>query len=156
MSKITTDYPCELTFDDESVLIKDKVTKQVITRGTRRKDLYLLKDTKFQAFYSSRQRATSEDVWHQRLGHPHMDILQLLSRNNAIAFNKSGPKLVCDACPVGKSCNLPFISSESVSTYPLEKIHSDLWGPSPVVSTQGSDTMLFLLMISQDLHGFIH
>lgn len=137
VSKLTSDYLCEITFDDASVLIKDKVTKQVITKGTRSKDLYLLKDVRFQAFYSSRQRATCEGIWHQRLGHPHMDILKLLSKTKAISFNKSSQKTVCDACPVGKSCNLPFLSSESVSTGPLEKIHSDLWGPSPVMSTQG-------------------
>ena len=37
VSKLTKDYPCEFTFDDESVMVKDKVTKQVITQGHRHK-----------------------------------------------------------------------------------------------------------------------
>ena len=137
VSKLTSDYPCEFTFDDASVLIKDKVTKQVITQGQRRKDLYVLKDARFQAMYSSRQQAASESTWHQRLGHPHLDILQLLSRNKTIVFNKSSNKAFCDSCHLGKSCQLPFLASQFVATQPLERIHSDLWGPSPVVSTQG-------------------
>lgn len=54
VSKLTSDYPCEITFDDSTVLVKDKVAKQVITQGHRNKDLYVLKDVRFQAFYSSR------------------------------------------------------------------------------------------------------
>ena len=64
VSKLTSDYPCEFTFDDESVLVKDKVTKQVITQGRRHKDLYVLKDFRFQAFYSTRQQAACEKIWH--------------------------------------------------------------------------------------------
>ncbi|CAN7140793.1 unnamed protein product, partial [Brassica rapa subsp. narinosa] len=116
---------------------KDKVTKQVITRGSRHKDLYLLKNTRFQALYSHRQQATSEGIWHQRLGHPNMEVLQMLSRNKAIVFTKTSFQTLCDACQVGKSCQLPFLSSEFVSTHPLERIHCDLWGPSPIVSAQG-------------------
>lgn len=108
VSKLTSDFPCEITFDSENVCIKDKVTKEVITKGRRHKDLYMLKDAKFQAFYSNRQQATSAEVWHQRLGHPHKDILQHLSSNKAIVLNKTRLKTLCDACQVGKSSRLPF------------------------------------------------
>ena len=98
VSKLTSDYPCEITFDSDSVCVKDKGTKQVMAQGKRHKYLYLLKDTRFQAFYSTRQQATSDGVWHQRLGHPHKDILQLLVRNKAVVLNKKEPQLLCDAC----------------------------------------------------------
>lgn len=39
VSKLTSDYPCELTFDNESVLVKDKMTKQVLTQGHKHKDI---------------------------------------------------------------------------------------------------------------------
>lgn len=137
VSKLTSDYPCEITFDDAFVFIKDKGTKQVLTQGRRHKDLYVLKDVQFQAFYSNRQQVTSVGIWHQRLGHPHMDILQQLASNKAIVFNKINASSVCDACRVGKSSQLPFSSSDCVSKKPLERIHYDLWRPSPVVSAQG-------------------
>ena len=117
--------------------VKDKATKSVITQGKRLKDLYVLKDMRFQAFYSTRQQAASDGVWHRRLGHTYMEVLQHLSRSLAIVMNKTSSRLCCDACHLGKSSKLPFVNSDSVSSRPLQKIHSDLWGPSPVVSSQG-------------------
>lgn len=137
VSKYTSDFPCEFTFDSTSVHVKDKETSRVIARGRRHKDLYMLKDMCFQAFYSSRQQATSDGVWHQRLGHPHKEILQLLAKNSLIVFNKRDSQLLCDACQLGKSFKLPFLYSETISNKPLERIHCDLWGPSPVTSSQG-------------------
>lgn len=137
VSKLTKDYPCEFTFDDECVCVKDKGTKRVIAQGRMVKDLYVLKDMWFKAFYSSRQRVTSDGVWHQRLGHPHKEILQLLAKNKSIVLNKKDCSLFFDSCQLGKSCRLPFLASETVISKPLERISCDLWGPSPVVSTQG-------------------
>ena len=39
VAKLTSDYPCELNFDNESVLVKDKMTKQVLTQGHKHKDI---------------------------------------------------------------------------------------------------------------------
>jgi hypothetical protein len=39
--------------------------------------------------------------------------------------------LVCDACQQGKSHQLPFPKSSSVSQAPLEFIFLDVWGPAP-------------------------
>jgi hypothetical protein len=38
---------------------------------------------------------------------------------------------VCDACQQGKSHQLPFPKSVSVSKTPLELVFSDVWGPAP-------------------------
>ncbi len=37
---------------------------------------------------------------------------------------------------MGKSCKLPFQDSNKISKFPLDKIHSDLWGPTPITSNQ--------------------
>lgn len=134
VSKLTSDYPCAIEFDSDGVVVKDKQTRQLLTKGTRQKDLYVLENMKFVAYYSSRQQTTSDSVWHMRLGHPHLDILQRLSKNKAIVVNKTTSRL-CEACQMGKISKLPFSSSSFVSKRPLERIHCDLWGPSPVVST---------------------
>ena len=46
--------------------------------------------------------------------------------------------LVCDACLSSKSHRLPYSYSQHQTTKPLEIIHSDLWGPSPVISRNGN------------------
>ncbi|KAG7594152.1 Reverse transcriptase RNA-dependent DNA polymerase [Arabidopsis thaliana x Arabidopsis arenosa] len=136
VSKLCSDYPCSFKFDSDGVRVKDKQTKQLLTVGRRDKDLYVLENPAFTAFYSTRQHSTSDEVWHQRLGHPHAEILQHLSRTEAISVNKRTNKL-CESCQLGKSAQLPFSSSTFVATKPLERLHCDLWGPAPVCSSQG-------------------
>ena len=38
---------------------------------------------------------------------------------------------ICNACQQGKSHQLPYPRSTSVSTRPLELVFSDVWGPAP-------------------------
>lgn len=40
------------------------------------------------------------------------------------------------SCQLGKSCKQTFKLSNNKSKFPLERIHCDLWGPSPIASTQ--------------------
>ena len=44
---------------------------------------------------------------------------------------------VCEACQLGKSHKLPFSKSHHSSTAPLELLYSDVWGPSPILSSNG-------------------
>jgi len=46
-------------------------------------------------------------------------------------------KAICEACQSGKSSRLSFSASSFVATRTLERIHCDLWGPSPIMSVQG-------------------
>ena len=42
-----------------------------------------------------------------------------------------------ESCQLGKSSRLPFVASSFVASRPLERVHCDLWGPSPVTFIQG-------------------
>jgi hypothetical protein len=44
----------------------------------------------------------------------------------------------CSHCCKAKSHKLPFYPSSSSATVPLQVIHTDLWGPSPVLSNKGN------------------
>jgi hypothetical protein len=69
-------------------------------------------------------------IWHQRLGHPSSIIVHQVLRDNNISFSESNKELVCDACQMAKSHQLPYPKSTSVSTSPLELVFSDVWGPA--------------------------
>lgn len=43
----------------------------------------------------------------------------------------------CEACKFGKSHAIPFTLSLSHARSPFELVHSDLWGPAPVMSIGG-------------------
>ncbi|XP_010495533.1 PREDICTED: uncharacterized protein LOC104772640 [Camelina sativa] len=113
-----------------------KHTKQLLTTGNQSKDHYVLANPAFGSFYSTRQMAASDEVWHKRLGHPSAEVLQILSNAEAISINKRTNKL-CEPCRLGKSVQLPFSSSTFVASKPLERIHCDLWRPAPITSVQG-------------------
>ncbi|KAG7539479.1 Ribonuclease H-like superfamily [Arabidopsis suecica] len=136
VSKLTDDYPCKFEFDSESVCVKDKVTNQLLSRGSKSNGLYKLENPQFVAFYSSRQQITSDVIWHKRLGHPHQQVMEHLSTISAIKFNKT-TKSLCEACQLGKTSRLPFSRSEFQASRVLERIHCDVWGPAPVTSVQG-------------------
>ena len=63
--------------------------------------------------------------------------MQILENKQAINVSHWFTKnTVCNSCQLGKRCKLPFNNSKSISTFPLEKVHSDLWGPAPIPSSQ--------------------
>lgn len=43
----------------------------------------------------------------------------------------------CEACKFEKSYKLPFNLSVFHASKPLELVHTDLWGPFPVLSSNG-------------------
>jgi hypothetical protein len=54
----------------------------------------------------------------------------VLSNNNIPCVSDSLLESVCDACQQAKSHQLPYLTSSSTSTYPLELVFSDVWGPA--------------------------
>lgn len=73
---------------------------------------------------------TSLKLWHHTLGHlaPPTRI-HILKSNN---ISCSGSLNKCLDCLSNKSHKLPFSISSISSSYPLEILYSDLWGPTPV------------------------
>lgn len=76
-------------------------------------------------------------VWHRRLGHPNVNIVKRICRiiQPHLSINNTVP--FCDACAVGKTHALPFPSSTTQYTAPLQLIVSELWGPAYKMSKNG-------------------
>ena len=45
---------------------------------------------------------------------------------------------LCTAYCMGKAHQLPFFSSDTIYTTPLELVFTDIWGPAPVASSSGA------------------
>ncbi|KAL8103377.1 hypothetical protein AgCh_027806 [Apium graveolens] len=80
-------------------------------------------------------------VWHRRLGHAHMDLLNKLSNKKLV---RGLPKIkyvkteVCSACQLGKQIRSTHKAKKMVSTSkPLELLHLDLFGPEAYKSIGG-------------------
>jgi hypothetical protein len=77
-------------------------------------------------------------VWHFKLGHPSLDIVNRVVKNTSLPvssfnFNKNS---TCISCQLGRSKQQPFQASNHVSKKPLEFIYSDVW-TSPIQSVSG-------------------
>lgn len=127
-----------MEFDPDGFSVKDLRTKIEILKSNSDGDLY--------PFHGSNQNKSptallassgGADVWHRRLGHPSNSSLSHLISNYFIPCNnKTHTSSVCDACQKGKHVRLPFGTSNSITYFPFQILHCDLW-TSPVESFTG-------------------
>jgi histone deacetylase 1/2 len=114
------------------LFVKDLDTKQTILRGRCHGGLYEIKAPVIKQALSSVK--VSRDIWHSRLGHPALQVIQhvLHSHDLPSTIESNKNKSICDACQQGKSHQFPFSLSTRVTKHPLEIIYSDVWGPAQV------------------------
>ncbi|KAH9769651.1 retrovirus-related pol polyprotein from transposon RE1 [Citrus sinensis] len=79
---------------------------------------------------------TSANLLHQRFGHPSKHVLKCILSSLSLPCPTSIPDF-CDACQYGKIHQFPFYSTGIKTKAPLELVHTDLWGPAPMLSLQG-------------------
>ena len=83
------------------------------------------------------ERAPSVD-WHTRLRHPTDRIVRHVISNFNLSTTSNKKPIVCPGCQHGKSHQLLFSLSENKSSFPLELVFSNIWGPSPILSNNGA------------------
>ena len=165
VSKFAKDNSVFFEFHHNFCFVKDLGTREIVLKGTLDKGLYhfLVDHSPIKRSCSSKCSSSQEipvvhslsmdnsssssssnhnpclDIvlWHSRLGHPALDIVKLALNNCKIPFSSMKDHSLCHPCCVSKAHKLPYSLSESVVNSPLELVHSDLWGPSPVTSRNG-------------------
>ncbi|GJU57636.1 retrovirus-related pol polyprotein from transposon TNT 1-94 [Tanacetum coccineum] len=135
-------------FEYDIEIVKDG---KVIGRGIRKKGLYVMKlGTKTEDKIYLATIDENFTLWHSRLGHANMCLIQLLASKELV---RNLPKLkfdqhFCDACKIGKQAHASHKAKNVVSTNRcLELLHMDLFGPSAVRSYGGN---LYTLLIVDD------
>jgi gag-polypeptide of LTR copia-type/GAG-pre-integrase domain len=132
ISKLTQDNNVILEFHPLFCIVKDRHTKQPLLRAQQTNGVYHL--------YSSPQDSIGERVsttiWHKRLGHPSPSTTHFIINSNSLPITSNKLDLCGDCCKA-KAHVLPFSSSLSIANFSLHVVHSDLWGPSPIVSMNG-------------------
>ncbi|GKC30124.1 retrovirus-related pol polyprotein from transposon TNT 1-94, partial [Tanacetum coccineum] len=128
------DNKCRVTFSEhDSEITKDG---KVIGRGIRKKGLYVMKlgnKPKDQICLATIDENST--LWHRRLGHANMRLIQSLSSMELV---RNLPKLkfdqhFYDACKIRKQSHASHKAKNIVSTTRcLELLHMDLFGPSAV------------------------
>ena len=86
---------------------------------------------------ASTTATSSPDLWHARLGHPSLSRLQLLASQGHLGLVQF-QEFNCTSYHFDKQTKLPFNKSDSLSLTLFDLIHSDIWGPAPVPTEEGS------------------
>ncbi|GKC89252.1 retrovirus-related pol polyprotein from transposon TNT 1-94 [Tanacetum coccineum] len=143
------DNKCQVLFTVEgSEIIKDG---KIIRNGIRKNGLYVIKlGNKSQDKLCLATVVDNYTLWHRRLGHANMHLIQSLSSKELV---RNLPKLkydkhFCDACKIGKQAHASHKAKNMVSTKRcLELLHMDLFGPSVIKSYGGN---LYTLVVVDD------
>lgn len=147
VTRFSRDNNAYFVFFPDCFVVEQQVTHKILLQGTVRHGLYVLDQLQFStpnhhssfAFVSHNSDSSIDSftLWHNRLGHPASRVVSsILQDCNIVAPNKKNLS-VCKACCYGKFHKSPSPTSTSIYQFPLELIHTDLWGPAPVVSSSG-------------------
>ena len=107
------------------------MTKQIIGRGHESGSLYILDPAILRPIACS--GVTTPFETHCKLGHPFLSLLKKLCPQFS-----SLSSLDCESCQFAKHHRLssrPKVNNRT--SVPFELVHSDVWGPCPIVSPTG-------------------
>lgn len=132
ISKVTRALNCCVSFYPDHCLFQDLLTKRIIGKGHESGGLYVMNTEKPTPPVACSASSTLLEV-HCRSGHPSLPTLKKLYPQ----FEKV-QSFDCEACRFAKHHRLPSTPrvKKRVNS-PFELVHSDVWGPSPVVSKTG-------------------
>jgi len=140
------DYGYSITFS--STRAGSIIWERLIGTGRRHEGLYVLDELKIPASTSNstvdlssfRLNLSSSNfyLWHSRLGYVSASRLRYLASIGALGKLNISDIFDCCGCKLTKFSALPFTKSFSVSNAPFDLVHSDVWGPSSVLTKGGS------------------
>jgi hypothetical protein len=130
VNRLTRDNHVFLEFHPTYFSVKDQETEKTLHSARCEGGLYPLRPLLNKHVLSAIKPSAS--LWHHRLGHASSCVVQqVLLRHNLPFSQESNNSRVCDACQQGKSHQLPYPRSTSLSSHLMDPIFSNVWGPVP-------------------------
>ena len=133
--------------------VKDLNTGATILKGRANAGLYewptIPSGSSFISAFST--STTSTPAWHARLGHPANSVIQLISSRFKIPMSFS---TICNLALLIKVISYHFLNLRFTHIF-LLRLFSPMYGHHRSTRLMAINTMLFLLTIIHDIHGFI-
>ncbi|XP_038902267.1 probable serine/threonine-protein kinase roco9 [Benincasa hispida] len=85
----------------------------------------------------SNRNRVSKTIWYRHLDHPSLRTLDFIVKQCNLPIMVNEDLQFCDSCRYGKTHSLDFPNSNSRVSTLFDLIHTDLWGPAPLLSTDG-------------------
>jgi len=151
VSQLIDNSNCIIQFTHNMCVIH--TSKKLIGEGERRDELYYFKGIP-RITALKVDKGMSLDLWHQRLGHPSMQVTKIVS---GIDVEKGTENLnkCCDVCQRTKQTKNKFPISDFRVSDAFELIHYDLWALIEMSLHVDRPIFWLLLMITLELCGFI-
>ncbi|KAK2975034.1 hypothetical protein RJ640_023931 [Escallonia rubra] len=118
----------------------------VVNKGFKQNSLYLLEGS---TITGAAVVASCSDIdfdttklLHMRLGHMSEMGMDVLSKQGLLGSKKTRKLNSCEHCVFGKKCKVKFSRAAGTTKGTMDYIHSELWGPSTVLSKGGGRYML--------------
>ena len=128
MSKLTRTLNCSISLFPGYCLFHDLLTKRVIGRGQESMSLYIL-DPKLPKLIACSGTGNLHEV-HCRLGHSSLSLLKKFLAQFSSLFS-----LNCESCQYATLYRVHLSPKDNKrASTPFELIHSDVWGPYPIMS----------------------
>lgn len=149
---------CVLNFTVICCLIKNKATRCTLLIGELNDGLYHLNEAGVLKEEASKGNSAqhvnkgstvfilsrtiinvveSRALWHRRLGHPLLKTLKVLIRQLNPPTKLNEQLEFCESCQLGKAHALPFLNFVLQASENFELVHTDVWDPASVTSTNG-------------------
>jgi hypothetical protein len=142
IARITRELNCRVIFYSDYCFFQDLVTGRIIGSGSLRDGLYYLDSQPTQGRLTQAYHTVRTDdsvariwLWHQWLGHPSFLLLQQMF--HSLFLHNHVSKFQCETCELAKHHRVSFSPSITKSDAPFVLVHTDVWGPSQVVSLSG-------------------
>lgn len=140
--RFTRDNNVSVEFDPFGFSLKDLKTGRLLSRHNSTGDLYPVTPPTLPPQACSITSTTLP--WHNRLGHPGTQVLDVLFRHFGFSCNKNKQSLFYNSCHLANIKRLPFYDSNSFTFSPFDIIHCDLW-TSPIPSKIGYKYYMVLI-----------
>jgi histone deacetylase 1/2 len=129
INRLAQDNNAFIEFHPTHFLIKEQGTRRTLYRGRCEGGLYPFKSSSNKQVLGVAKPLSS--LWHHKLGHASSRVVQQVLSRHKLPFIHSNNNNVCDVCQQGKSHQLPYPKSTSISSSPMDLVFSDVWGPAP-------------------------
>jgi hypothetical protein len=151
VNRFCRDNRCAFYFDSDHFRIQDRLTGKHLYKGLSRDGLYPLhglslpfntrqslssSSARVACLHSARATSSASSLWHARFGHPQDRVLRHVL-HKSVNPSLSIKSQFCKHCTQGKMTQLPFSHSNTIASFPLEIVYSDVWGPAPIPSING-------------------
>jgi hypothetical protein len=137
--QFTKDTNTFFEFHPHYFFLKDRRSGKVLLCGPNNHGLYQFPPTSNKLCSSAIVgERVSLPQWHLRLCHLAFKLVRQVISSFNLPVSSTKHSALCPACLGSKSKQLSFSLFQSQAKCPLELIYMDVWGPSPICSTNGS------------------